>query len=34
LLTQELDAMKEPLTDMLQDVDQQRIAVMLELERT
>ena len=33
LLTTELDTLKDPLTDMLQDIDKQRISMMMELER-
>ena len=34
LLTNELDNLKDPLMDMMQDLDQQRHGVMMELERT
>ncbi len=34
MLTIEIDNMKDPLTDMIQDIDRQRVGVMMELERT
>ena len=34
LLTTELDGLKDPLTDLLQDIDKQRVSMMMELERT
>lgn len=34
LVTQEIDQLKDPLSDLLQDIDKQRIALMMELERT
>ena len=34
LMTTELDNMRDPLVDMLQDIDKQRVAMMKELERT
>ena len=34
LLTTELDNLKDPLIDMLQDIDKQRVGMMMELERT
>lgn len=34
LLTTELDNLRDPLVDMLQDIDKQRVAMMKELERT
>ena len=33
LLTTELDSLKDPLTDLLQDIDKQRVSMMMELER-
>lgn len=34
MLTTEIDNLKEPMTDMIQDMDMQRQGMMYELERT
>jgi len=34
MLTTELDQLKDPLTDALQDMHKQRVSMMMELERT
>ena len=33
MLTTELDSLKDPLKDVLQDIDKQRVSMMMELER-
>ena len=34
VMSEEIDALKEPLHDILQDIDQERLAISAELERT
>ena len=33
-MTEEIDKLRDPLIDMLNDIDKQRVAMMRELERT
>ncbi len=34
VMSEEIDALKEPLHDILQDIDKERLAISAELERT